>query len=85
MANIRDLIYFDFERAASLLSQIEGGLLQETQAETETGRDERNIRKYDLKVFKPEFGGVSVEKQSVITTRVLHHDLPIVSRGRHAQ
>lgn len=75
MADIRDLIYFDFERAASLLSQIEGGLLQETQAETETGKDERNIRKYDLKLFKPEFGGVSAEKQSVMTTRVLHHDL----------
>lgn len=75
MPEIRDLIYFDFDRAASLLSQVEGGLLQETQAGSESAKDQRNTRKYDLKFFKPEFEGVSEEKQSILTTRVLHHDL----------
>ena len=51
MSEIRDLIYFDFGRAASLLSQIEGGLLQETQVGAESAKNERNIRKYDLKIF----------------------------------
>ena len=75
MAEIRDLIYFDFDKAASLLSQIEGGLPQETQDSNETTLDERNIRKYGFLFFKPEFGGASVEKQFQMQTRVLHHDL----------
>ena len=75
MPKLRDLIYFDFERAASIYSQIEGGLLKETQSGEVQEQDERNIRKYDLKIFKPEFGGATVEKSSQITTRLLHHDL----------
>ena len=75
MTAIRDLIYFDFDKAASLLSQIEGGLPQETQNSNESSKDERNIRKYDIPFFKPEFGGVSAEKQFQIQTRILHHDL----------
>jgi hypothetical protein len=38
-------------------------------------KDQRNVRKYDLKLFKPEFGGVATEKTSRLESRVLHHDL----------
>lgn len=72
---LRDLIYFDFEKAASLFSQIEGGLLTETREGEEKSKDQRNIRKYDLKVFRPEFGGQSAEKSTQLEVRVLHHDL----------
>ena len=72
---IRDLIYFDFEKASSLYSQIRGGLIQETRDASESSRDQRNIRKYDLKIFKPEFGGQSEERSSQLEVRVLHHDL----------
>ncbi len=75
MKKLRDLIYFDFGRAASIYSQIEGGLLKETQSGEFQEKDERNIRKYDLKIFKSEFGGAAVEKSSQISTRILHHDL----------
>ncbi|GAF91436.1 unnamed protein product, partial [marine sediment metagenome] len=72
-----DLLYFDFEKAASLFSQVEGGLLKEIKSETEDSHDEKNIRKYDLKLFKPEFGGVVSEKTSKLESRILHHDLLI--------
>lgn len=74
-ARVRDLIYLDFERLASIYSQLAGGLLGETRSESESSSDSRNVRKYDLKVFKPEFGGISAERSAQIESRVLHHDL----------
>lgn len=74
-ATVRDLIYLDFERLASIYSQLAGGLLGETRSESESSSDSRNVRKYDLKVFKPEFGGISAERSAQIESRVLHHDL----------
>jgi hypothetical protein len=72
---LRDLLYFDFDKSASLFSQIESGLLKEITSGTESSKDQRNVRKYDLKLFKPEFGGVAAEKTSQLESRVLHHDL----------
>ncbi len=74
--SIRDLIYFDFERSASIYSQVAGGLVQEIKSEAESGSDERNVRKYNvLGLFEPEFGGISTQKKSEIETKILHHDL----------
>ena len=76
MATLRDILYFDFDKAASLISQIEGGLAQEIAESTESTGDQRNIRKYELlNVLKTEFGGVESEKRSILETKVLHHDL----------
>lgn len=74
---LRDLVYFDFDKAASIFSQVEGGLLREIQSGVEATKDERSVRKYDLMLFKPEFGGIATEKKSQLETRVLHHDLLI--------
>ncbi len=73
--SIRDLIYFDFDRAASIYSQIGEGLLKEVQSQVETSADQRNVRKYDLKLFKPEFGGIASEKTSQIESKIVHHDV----------
>ncbi len=73
--DLRDLVYFDFDKAASLFSQLEQGLLREVRSSVEAAKDERNVRKYDLKLFKPEFGGIASEKTSRLESRVLHHDL----------
>lgn len=75
MPLVRDLIYFDIDKASSLLSQFEGGLPGETQEKSEAKQDERNVRKYDIPLFKPEFGGITTDTQSQMQTRVLHHDL----------
>ena len=72
---IRDLLYFDVEKAASIFSQLAGGLPEQTTEAREETSDSRNIRRYDLKVFAPEFGGVSSERREEIEVRVLHHDL----------
>jgi hypothetical protein len=76
MRALRDLVYFDFEKAASLLSQLEGGLPDRTSESTERAGDQRNVRTYELlKLFKAEFGGITSEKTSVLESRLLHHDL----------
>jgi hypothetical protein len=72
---LRDLLYFDFDKAASLYSQIEGGLPQEVKVGSESSSDKRNVRRYDLKLFQPEFGGVQTEQTSRLESRILHHDL----------
>lgn len=73
---IRDLIYFDFEKAASLFSQLEGGLPDKITESHETSGDQVSKRNYDLlSVIKAEFGEVSSDKHSVIEAKILHHDL----------
>lgn len=72
---LRDFIYFDFAKAASIFSQIQGGFITGVETKVEEEKDQRKIRKYDLKVFKPEFGGVETEKRSLIESKILYHDL----------
>jgi hypothetical protein len=43
--------------------------------ETGSENDQRNIRKYDLKIFNPEFGGVEKKSSKMVESRVMHHDL----------
>jgi hypothetical protein len=74
---LRDLIYFDFEKAASIFSQFERGLLQETQTGVESDHDKAQTHKIDLKIYKPEFEKTSSEKTSQLESRILHHDLLI--------
>ncbi len=75
--DLRDLIYFDLARCESLFSQVAGGLVREVTSGSEHRREERNLRKYDLKLFRPEFGGVSSESTSRLESKVVHHDLLI--------
>ncbi len=72
---LRDFLYLDLPRLASIYSQLTGGLVTGTEVSSGNERDQRNIRKYDLKVFKPEFGGADKHTQSFVESRVMHHDL----------
>ena len=72
---LRDFIYLDLPRLASIYSQLTGGLVTETEVSSGSEQDQRNIRKYDLKVFKPEFGGTEKKSERFVETRVMHHDL----------
>jgi hypothetical protein len=75
-ASLLDLLYFDFEKAASLLSQVEEGLPETVSETAESGDTQRNLRTYELlKLFKGEFGSTSSEKTSILESRLLHHDL----------
>jgi hypothetical protein len=73
--NIKDFIYFDLDKAMSLLSQLDGKVITDIQEQVDNEKDERNIRQYDLKLFKPEFGGVETSKNSLLTTGVAHHSI----------
>ena len=75
MTRLRDFIYLDLPKLSSIYSQLTGGLVTETEVSSGNERDQRHIRKYDLKVFKPEFGGVDKFSQRFVETRVMHHDL----------
>jgi hypothetical protein len=73
---IRDLLYFDFDKAASLQSQVEGGLPQTTEVAEDNGKN----REAGVTLNVPAIGGARlgvdyIEKRSVYQTRVLHHDL----------
>jgi hypothetical protein len=72
---LRDLLYFDVEKAASIFSQLQGGLPRETQETSEQGRERKKGIGLTLGPLRPELAGTSSEKTSVIETRVLHHDL----------
>lgn len=72
---LRDFLYFDLEKALSIISQLEDGLTTGIEEQREENNDERNIRKYDLKIFKPEFGGVKKYKSISLENKILHHSI----------
>jgi hypothetical protein len=72
---LRDFLYLDIDKISSIYSQLTGGLVTATEHTTGTEKDERNIRRYDLKLFTPEFGGSETKTLKLVETRVMHHDL----------
>ncbi|MFN8225067.1 MAG: hypothetical protein U0R50_17680 [Gaiellales bacterium] len=72
---LRDLIYLDWEKAASIFSQLHGGLLKETQESAESERQKRLGLGVSLGPVRPDVGGSAAERSSTIETRVMHHDL----------
>ncbi len=68
---IRDLIYFDFDKTASIASQLEGGLLREfheTQSDSEEFGAGMNLQFVN-------FGGKTSDSRTKLAVRSLHHDL----------
>ena len=72
---LRDLIYFDFEKAASLLSQIEQGLPRETERSLEFGTTSTSAVSADLRVLASKLESGESERDLELVRRVLHHDL----------
>lgn len=68
---LRDLIYFDFDKTASIASQLEGGLIKEIQESYSQGEEMRGG-------FKAYFlnAGMNVkDTESTLVTQSIHHDL----------
>ncbi|TWI72983.1 hypothetical protein LZ24_01394 [Desulfobotulus alkaliphilus] len=75
MNEVKDLIYLDMDKVSSLYSQITGGIIQQFETSTSSNKTDKNLRNYDLKLFKHEAGGVGTDSESFKETRVSHHEL----------
>jgi hypothetical protein len=75
MKSIKDLIYFDYDKAKSLNSQLNGGVISElTRAIEEEGGISSEIG-FDIKVLKGSIGGNDKEK-TIRTEKIeLYHEL----------
>lgn len=72
---LRDLIYLDFEKCASIFSQLEGGLLREMQSTSETAGDARVTGELNIGIAKLGSGLGTNDKRQELESRVLHHDV----------
>jgi hypothetical protein len=83
MKTIRDLLYLDFAKAASICSQLEGGL----PAKTDVTQDLEKNRDAGVKFGIPKLAEANlsvdyVEKRSTLQSRTLHHNvLSLVETG----
>ena len=73
---IRDILYFDFEKASSIWSQLQWGQVEKISVSSEENKDQNigaglgvpNLANFDFHVGEGE-------KRSILETRILHHDL----------
>jgi hypothetical protein len=73
---IRDLVYFDFDKATSIWSQIEGGLLEKVSvAKEETGTRDHGVSIGIPKIAEMKIGGLDSERKTILESKILHHDL----------
>jgi len=75
ITQIKDLLYFDIDKASSLLSQLEGGLPQELLLGEEAAEGKQAGVKVDLKLVSGTLGEDKSDKMSSLQKKVLHHDL----------
>lgn len=75
---IRDLLYFDFDKAASIWSQFEGGLLERVSVTEDTGKDRAAGTRFGVAGLAEANLGVDyLQKTSTLKSKTLHHDLLI--------
>lgn len=76
ITHIRDLLYFDFDKAASIWSQFEGGLRERVSiTEEEVTERSREGTIGAPGILGAQFSGMDAEKKSILESKVLHHDL----------
>lgn len=75
-SNIRDLLYFDFEKASSIWSQFQWGKPESITVSSEetAGRDARGSIGVP-QMAEANFGVTEGERRTILETRILHHDL----------
>ena len=75
-STIRDLLYLDFAKAASIWSQFDDGLLERTSVTEDATRDQSAGVRLGLPgIADARLGADYIAKRSVIESRTLHHDL----------
>ena len=75
MKSLKDLIYFDFEKAKSLVSQLNDGLINEISRAIEDENEDNSEMGFDLKILKGNLGEKSKER-SIKTEKIsLYHEI----------
>jgi len=83
---IRDLLYFDFEKAASIFSQFdEGWLEQESVTEDSSKGQGAGVRLGIPNVAEAKLGAEYLQKRSTLRSRTLHHNLLNLVEDRLAE
>lgn len=73
---VRDLIYLDFDKAASISSQLSGGLREKLEVTEDDGKAQKAGVKFGIPtVAEANLGVDYATKQSAVQTRILHHDV----------
>jgi hypothetical protein len=73
---LRDLLYFDLDKAASLWSQLAGGLREKVALTTEAQGDKKGSLSVGVpKLLEATIGGSRTSKESILESKTLHHDL----------
>lgn len=74
--SVRDLIYFDFDKAASIWSQFSGGLRERVSDTEDKMREQKAGAKIGIpKIVEANLGAEWIQKTTTLETKVLHHDL----------
>lgn len=73
---IRDLLYLDFDKAASIWSQFDEGLLERVSVTEDIGKDRAAGTKFGIPgVAEANLGVDYLHKKSTLQSKTLHHDL----------
>jgi hypothetical protein len=74
--NLRDLLYLDFDKAASIWSQFEEGLPERVSVTSDAGKDRTAGTKFGIPgIAEANLGVDYQQKRSVLYSRTLHHDV----------
>lgn len=75
MNSIKDLIYFDFEKAKSLISQLKGGLISEISRAFEDENESNSGIGFDVKIIKGNIGAKDKERKLRTEKIEVYHEL----------
>jgi hypothetical protein len=72
----RDLLYLDFDKAASIWSQFEEGLLERVSVTEDKGKDRAAGTKFGIPgIAEANLGVDYLQKRSTLQSKTLHHDV----------
>lgn len=75
-SQIRDILYFDFEKASSIWSQFQWGQIKEFSVDSEdTSTNNAGLEIGIPNLVKAKLNLQEGEKRRILETRILHHDL----------
>ena len=83
---LRDLLYLDFAKTASIWSQFEGGLLERVSVSEDTGKDRTAGTKFGIpSLAEAQLSVDYLQKRSTLQSKTLHHEVLNLVESRLAK